>query len=76
MRIVEGNSGYYRIHLMALGGLARQQQGAACTLGEEAFEVAQGANQSSAAAALQQMANRFAAGDDSLAALIRQIRIC
>ena len=40
-------------------------------MGDEAFEVAQGASQSSSAAALQQMANRFAAGDGSLASLIR-----
>ena len=41
------------------------------TFGREAFEVAQGASQSSSAAALQQMANRFAAGDGRLAGLIR-----
>ena len=56
---------------MALGGLARQQKSFTSTLGFEAFEVAQGASQSSASAALQQMANRFAAGDGSLAALVR-----
>ncbi len=70
-RLLQGNSGYYRIHLMALGGLARQQKSFTPTLGHEAFEVAQGASQSSASAALQQMANRFAAGDGSLAALVR-----
>lgn len=70
-RLLEGNSGFYRVHLMALGGLARQQKSFTPTLGSEAFEVAQGASQSSASAALQQMANRFAAGDGSLAALVR-----
>jgi CHAT domain-containing protein len=70
-RLLEGNSGKYRIHLMALGGLARQQKSFTSTLGFEAFEVAQGVSQSSASAALQQMANRFAAGDGSLAALVR-----
>jgi CHAT domain-containing protein/Tfp pilus assembly protein PilF len=70
-RLLEGNSGYYRIHLMALGGLARQQKAFTPGLGYEAFEVAQGASQSSASAALQQMANRFAAGDGSLAGLVR-----
>ncbi len=70
-RVVEGNAGYYRIHLMALGGVARQQQDVASALGQEAFEVAQGASHSSASAALQQMANRFATGDGSLAGLIR-----
>ena len=61
---------------MALGGLARQQKSFTSTLGFEAFEVAQGASQSSASAALQQMANRFAAGDGSLAALVRYPRTC
>jgi CHAT domain-containing protein/tetratricopeptide (TPR) repeat protein len=70
-RLLEGNSGHYRIHLMALGGLARQSRTSTPALGHEAFEVAQGASQSSASAALQQMANRFAAGDGSLAGLIR-----
>ena len=56
---------------MALGGLARQKVAFAPTLGYEAFEVAQGVSQSSASAALQQMANRFASGDGSLAGLVR-----
>ena len=38
----------------------------------EAFEIAQWASHSSAAAALQQMGLRFAAGSDALAALVRE----
>jgi CHAT domain-containing protein/Tfp pilus assembly protein PilF len=40
--------------------------------GREAFEVAQWASQSSAAAAVAQMGVRFAAGNDALAALVRE----
>ena len=40
--------------------------------GSEAFESAQWANQSTAATALAQMAARFGAGNDPLAALVRQ----
>jgi len=40
--------------------------------GREAFEIAQWASQSSAAAAVAQMGIRFAAGNDALAALVRE----
>ncbi len=40
--------------------------------GREAFEIAQWAGQSSAAAAVAQMGVRFAAGNDALAALVRE----
>jgi CHAT domain-containing protein len=41
-------------------------------LGREGFEIAQWAIQSAAGAAVQQMGVRFAAGDDALAALVRE----
>src|SRR6202011_4554501 len=40
-------------------------------LGQEAFEIGQWANQSSAAGALQQLGPRFGSGNDALAALVR-----
>jgi CHAT domain-containing protein/tetratricopeptide (TPR) repeat protein len=70
-RLLKENSGNYRIHLMALGGLARQNKNFTPAIGHEAFEIAQGASHSSTSTALQQMANRFATGDGSLAGLIR-----
>ena len=48
-------------------GLVREAEA-----GREAFEVAQWASQSSAAAAVAQMGVRFAAGNDALAALVRE----
>ena len=44
----------------------------AAALAAEAFAIAQWANQSAAAAALQQMGVRFSAGSDKLAALVRE----
>ena len=41
-------------------------------IGQEAFEIAQWASQSSAAAALQQAAVRFASGDGALVSLARE----
>lgn len=50
---------------------AARETGSDQAPGREAFEIAQWANQSSAAAALQQLGPRFAAGNDALAALVR-----
>jgi CHAT domain-containing protein/Tfp pilus assembly protein PilF len=58
-------------HVTGLAAAARAGSGDARALGQEAFEVAQWAIQSSAGAALQQLGPRFAAGNDALAALVR-----
>ena len=66
------NSATFQNHVLDLelatgvNGEARQMAG------REAFEVAQWASHSSAAAAVQQMAARFAASGDALAALVRE----
>jgi CHAT domain-containing protein len=58
-------------HLAGLAAAAKAGIGAPQALGQEAFEIAQWADQSSAAAALQQLGARFAASNDALAALVR-----
>jgi CHAT domain-containing protein len=63
---------YFRRHLANLAIAAAQGLEPAPQLGREAFEIAQWASQTSAASALQQMAARFAAGGDRLAALVRE----
>lgn len=65
-------SGYFHTHLQHLGTAAKAKLVAPQTLTEEGFEVAQWASQSSAAAALQQMGLRFAAGSDRLGLLVRE----
>jgi CHAT domain-containing protein/Tfp pilus assembly protein PilF len=63
-----------RHHLAFLEAAARSGLESSPALGAEALEIAQSAGQSSAAAALQQMAARFAAGSDALAALVRNLQ--
>jgi CHAT domain-containing protein/Tfp pilus assembly protein PilF len=63
---------YFQHHLANLATAAEKGLELAPSLGYEAFEVAQWASQTSAASALQQMAARFAAGGDQLAALVRE----
>jgi CHAT domain-containing protein/Tfp pilus assembly protein PilF len=64
---------YFLHHLAYLDAAA--QKGMVETLpaaAQEAFEIAQWANHSSAAAAVQQMGLRFASGSDALGALVRE----
>jgi CHAT domain-containing protein/Tfp pilus assembly protein PilF len=70
--VIERNPDYFRRHVKFLRSVAQQQRDQASALGREAFEIAQWAMQSSAAAAIQQMGMRFASGDDALAGLVRQ----
>jgi CHAT domain-containing protein/Tfp pilus assembly protein PilF len=68
---IEQRSSIFVTHVAALGAAASAGKGSGRALGQEAFEVAQWAIQSSAGAALQQLGPRFAAGNDALAALVR-----
>lgn len=67
-----GNQPYYfraQVRYLALAANYGKSPGA---LGHHAFEIAQWAAHSSAAAAIQQMAVRFASGDGALANLVRE----
>jgi CHAT domain-containing protein/Tfp pilus assembly protein PilF len=68
---IEQRSSFFVTHVTGLAAAVRAGSGDARALGQEAFEVAQWAIQSSAGAALQQLGPRFAAGNDALAALVR-----
>ena len=68
--LVEDLSGFFVNRIAALAAVAGAKRTPA--LASEAFEMAQWANHSSAAAALQQMGLRFAAGTDALSALVRE----
>ena len=68
--LVEDLSGFFVNRIAALAAVAGANRTPA--LASEAFEMAQWANHSSAAAALQQMGLRFAAGTDALSALVRE----
>ena len=71
--LLEERAEYFLHHLAYLD--AAVQKGMVQTLpaaAREAFEMAQWANHSSAAAAVQQMGLRFASGADALAALVRE----
>ena len=69
---IERSTSYFDHHVANLAAAERAGIGSAPELGAEAFEIAQWANQSSAAAALQQAAVRFASGDGALVALARE----
>ncbi|HEY0910612.1 MAG TPA: CHAT domain-containing tetratricopeptide repeat protein, partial [Bradyrhizobium sp.] len=68
---VAQRSDFFRIQVGTLAMATQDHLEPADTLGHEAFEAAQWANQSAAAVGLQQMAARFA-GDGALGALVRQ----
>ena len=70
--LIEQRSGFFVNHVASLAAGARERIEPASALGREAFEIAQWANQSAAAAAVQQLNPRFASGNDALAALVRQ----
>ena len=71
-RIDRAAVGLFVNHVASLAAGARESVEPASALGREAFEIAQWANQSAAAAAVQQLSPRFASGNDALAALVRQ----
>jgi CHAT domain-containing protein/tetratricopeptide (TPR) repeat protein len=70
--LVEQRADYFVRHVAHLAAAAQKRIEPEATLGREALAMAQWAKQSAAAAAVQQMGLRFAAGTDALAALARQ----
>jgi CHAT domain-containing protein/tetratricopeptide (TPR) repeat protein len=70
--LIEQRANYFRRHVASLAVAADKGIEPAPALGREALEVAQWATHSSAAAALQQMAARFASGGGALATLVRE----
>jgi CHAT domain-containing protein/tetratricopeptide (TPR) repeat protein len=68
----EQRTDYFRNHIATLALAAGKGIGAGPALGVEGFDIAQWASQSSAAAALQQTAARFASGSGALATLVRE----
>jgi CHAT domain-containing protein/tetratricopeptide (TPR) repeat protein len=70
--LVEQRTTYFVRHVANLAAAERKQLEPTAQLRGEALRIAQWANHSSAAAAVQQMALRFAAGSDGLAALVRE----
>ena len=71
--LVERRSSFFQRHVANLAAAARKGIAEpAPSLAHEAIEVAQWANQSSAASAVQQMGTRFASGSGALASLVRE----
>jgi CHAT domain-containing protein len=70
--LVEQRSELLEQHLANLSAAASKGIEPRSVLAREAFEIAQWAGQSVTAAAIQQMATRFASGGDALAALARE----
>ncbi len=68
---IERRQDIFLTYVASAAAAAKAAPGSARTLGAEAFEPAQWANQSSAAAALAQLGARFGAGNDALAAVVR-----
>jgi CHAT domain-containing protein/lipopolysaccharide biosynthesis regulator YciM len=65
-------AGYFLKHIAYLDATVQERLEPLPAAAREAFEMAQWANHSSAGAAVQQMGLRFAAGNDALAALVRE----
>jgi CHAT domain-containing protein/Tfp pilus assembly protein PilF len=70
--LVEQRANYFVRHVAGLAAAAQKRLEPEAQLGREALAMAQWAKQSAAAAAVQQMGLRFAAGTDALAALVRE----
>lgn len=70
--LIEQDSYLFRRHVANLATAARKGIATEVGAGHEAFALAQWASQSSAAGAVAQLGIRFAAGNDALAALIRE----
>ena len=64
--------GVFRTFVQAAYGVATQEPAQRTVLADEAFAAAQRAKESSAAAALTQMAARFATGDSELSMVVRE----
>ena len=69
---VNGPTSAFQVHVANLSALADKDSKSAATFGSEAFRSAQWSSQSSAAAAIQRMGNRFASGNGAIADLVRQ----
>jgi tetratricopeptide (TPR) repeat protein len=70
--LVEQRADFFVLHVASLAAAAQKRLEPETELGREALIMAQWAKQSAAAAAVQQMGLRFAAGTDALAALVRE----
>ena len=70
--MVELRAGYFRAHVANLIAASRKQLEPNMMISREAFTTAQWASQSAAAAAIQQMAARFASGQGPLADAVRK----
>jgi tetratricopeptide (TPR) repeat protein/CHAT domain-containing protein len=70
--LIEQRATYFHHHLAYLHEVAHKDGEPFAPLAREGFEIAQWANQSAAAAAVQQMGLRFASGSGTLAALVRE----
>lgn len=70
--LVEQRSDYFVGHVAHLAAAVEKRLEIEAGLGHEAFAIAQWAKRSAAAAAVQQMGLRFAAGTDALAGLVRE----
>src|SRR5207244_1558861 len=70
--LVGQRTDYFVRHVANLAAATRKRLEPETNLGREALNMAQWAKQSAAAAAVQQMSLRFAAGSDALAALVRE----
>jgi CHAT domain-containing protein/tetratricopeptide (TPR) repeat protein len=70
--LIAQRAGYFVFHVSALASAARARLYPALDMGREGFEIAQWAEQSSAGAAVAQMALRFSSGDSAVAKLVRE----
>jgi tetratricopeptide (TPR) repeat protein len=70
--LVEQRADYFKRHVANLAIAAQKGLAPTPNLGREALEIAQWANQSAVAAAMQQMGLRFASGGGALSALVRE----
>lgn len=70
--LVAQHSDYFRNHVAILAAAVAKSIAPPDRLGQEAFEAAQWANQTAAAAALEKMGMRIAGGNDALASLVRE----
>jgi CHAT domain-containing protein/Tfp pilus assembly protein PilF len=69
---IQKSASYFKHHVANLAAATGAGIVSTPPLGQEAFEIAQWASQSSAAAALQQSAARFASGEGALVSLARE----
>jgi hypothetical protein len=70
--LIMQRAGYFVNHVANLAAAGRAGLEPMPALGGEAFEIGQWAEQSSAGAAVQQMALRFSSGDSAVAKLVRE----